>query len=545
MRSRPDYKARRADPRYISNFPVNIYVGEGENEQVYHAIAKDISDGGLFLENIDIPETETRIRLDFKIPDGTMPEEYLQGNYRILSDVIRHDPQKRQIAVAFKEKLSARLARSTWNLLRWAAIVGIFLTVSMILLTKVETFYFFWFDVPVFLYSLTVGSYLISRFLFASFYRPPQKQEYLPTITIIIPAYNEEVLIESTLASTMEVSYPRDKLQVIVINDCSTDGTLATIKNVRERYPEIIVVDFTENRGKRHALAAGVRISTGEVLVFVDSDCFLDPGAIRNIIDGFADPKVAAVCGHCEVANAWTNSLTKMQAVRYYISFRVLKAAESIFDSVTCLSGSLAAYRRTTLMEVLDDWIKQTFLGQPAIFGDDRSLTNYLLKRNHKIIYDSRARIVTVVPENYKHFFSQQMRWKRSWFRETARAASFMWRKQPLMSLSFYAGFILPLLGPAIVFRAMIYIPFFHNGSPLRYIFGVFLMSALMSTTYLLAKRSRLWMYGSVFCFFYMFVLIWQLPWAILTFWTTVWSGRVYNPLPNVVEESNPTRDKA
>jgi hyaluronan synthase len=524
-RARSDHSDRRISARYLSNFPVNIYIGEGKDAKVYHAVARDVSDGGLLLENIDIPPEETRIRLDFKIPGSTMPEEFVHGKVRMQGRVVRKSTEQQQASIAFEETLSRRLARSTWQFLGWSAVSGIFITITLILLIKLENIYFFWFDIPIFLYSLTVGFYLVSRFVFAAFYRPPKKQDVLPTVTIVIPAFNEEISIEHTLAKAMEVAYPKENIQIIAVNDGSADGTLETIKRVKEKYPDLIIVDFEENRGKRQALAAGARMATGDIVVFVDSDSLLDHSAISNIVDGFADPKVAAVTGHCDVANAWTNLLTKMQAVRYFIGFRVLKAAESIFDSVTCLSGPLAAYRRSLLMEKLDVWITQTYLGKPATFGDDRSLTNYLLKK-HKIIYDSRARTSTIVPDKYRQFFKQQMRWKRSWFRESVRASAFMWRKQPLMSISYYLGFILPILGPAIVFRAMIYVPLMRSGSPLHYMMGIFLMSILMSTSYLLVKRSRLWIYGTPFCFFYMFILVWQLPWAILTFWRTTWGTR-------------------
>jgi len=527
-RARPDHSDRRSSSRFVSNFPVNIYVGKGPDARVYHATARDISDGGLLLENIDIPQTETRIRVDFSIPGSTMPEEFVHGKFHLEGQIVRQDQKKQQASVAFQQKLSSRLAESTWKYMSWSALSILFLTATIVLLIKFQNIYFFWFDVPVFLYSLTVGFYLLSRFVFAAFYRSPKKQDSLPSVTIIIPAFNEEESIEETLVHALETAYPAEKFHIIAVNDGSSDGTLKTIQKVREKYPELVIVDFAENRGKRHALAAGAQLATSEVVVFVDSDSLLAPDAIRNIVDGFADPEVIAITGHCEVANAWTNFLTKMQAVRYYIGFRVLKAAESIFDTVTCLSGPLAAYRRTPLMEVADMWIKQTFLSRPATFGDDRSLTNFLLEKNKKakVLYDSRAVTRTIVPDKYWKFFRQQMRWKRSWFRESLRACLFMWRKQPLMSLSFYLGFILPVLGPAIVFRAMVLVPFFRNGSPLTYILGIFLMSTLMSSAYLLAKRSRLWIYGTPFCFFYMFILVWQLPWAILTFWRTTWGTR-------------------
>jgi len=525
-RSRPNYSDRRTDSRFWSEFPVQIIVGSGKDEITYQGVARDISNGGLMIDAPDVPESETRFRVHFKVPPGTLPEEFIHATMKMEAEVCRRDEKTSRMGVKFKESLSARLARGTWALLKWAAIAFFFLAVSLTLIIKYQNFHFFWFDVPVFLYSLLVGGYLISRFLFASFYRNPPVRAETPPVTLLIPVFNEEEEIERTIRQVMETEYPADNLQVIVINDGSTDGTLESIQKARKSYPEVIVVNFEESRGKRHALSAGVRMATGDFMIFIDSDSFLKPDAICRLLDHFGDPDVAAVTGHCDVENVWTNSLTKMQSVRYYVAFRVMKAAESVFDSITCLSGPLACYRTSRLMEVVDAWETQTFLGQPATYGDDRSLTNMLLRRHCKVRYAERAICTTIVPDDHMTFLRQQMRWKRSWFRESLIACTFMWKKQPLMALSFYLGFILPMVAPAIVLRALIVIPMLNYVWPLNYIIGVFVMSAMLSSVYLLVKRSRLWLYGVVFCFYYMFILVWQLPIAVLTFASTTWGTR-------------------
>lgn len=525
-KSRPDHSDRRTAPRYKSSFPVDIYVGEGANQTVYHGTARDVSDGGLQIEAPDVPPTEQRIRLQFRLPDGSMPEEYLHGPIETGAEIRRRSEGGAILGVAFEEPLAKRLAKKTWAGLRWFAMLTLFVVVAVVLLIKYENLYFFWFDVPVFAYSLLVGAYLITRFVFAAFYRSGKPRSDYPSITVICPVYNEEENIARTLTQLMESVYPAEKLQAIVVNDGSTDRTFEKIQEVRKKYPELILLNFSESRGKRNALASGVRLATGEIVVFIDSDSFLDPDALHNMTRRFVDPEIAAVTGHCDVENIWTNMLTKMQAVRYYVAFRVMKAAESVFDSVTCLSGPLAAYRRSVLLEVLDEWVTQTFLGRPATYGDDRSLTNSLLRRGYKVVYEASARTTTYVPEDYSTFYRQQLRWKRSWFRESLRACAFMWKRPPLMALSFYLGFLLPIVAPFVVLRALVYVPLFHHQWPLMYIFGVFLMSAMLSSVYLLMKRSRLWIYGIHFCFFYMFILVWQLPWAILTSTRTSWGTR-------------------
>lgn len=525
-RSRPDYSDRRKDQRYLANFPARIFVGQGDDAREYPAIVRNISSGGLLVEAPEVPPEEKRIRIRFRIPDGVMPEEYVQGTLTTEGDIRSRESGKPMLGVAFKENLNLHYKRTTWGYMRWLAAVVILLAASFVLVIKYENLYYFWFDVPVFLYSLLVGGYLLSRFLFAAFYGDSKPLEDLPAVSVIVPVRNEADHIARTIRQVMESDYPRDRLQLIVVDDCSTDRSLEVMQASREQYPELVVVAMEKNQGKRHALATGFGLATGQVIVFIDSDSFLAADALRNLMNRFADPEVAAVTGHCDVENVWTNLLTRMQAVRYFIAFRVMKAAESVFDAVTCLSGPIAAYRREVLADVLDDWLNQTFLGRQATFGDDRSLTNSLLRRGYKVKYEFKARATTIVPDDHLTFLKQQMRWKRSWFRESLIACGFMWRQQPLMALSFYLGFFLPLMAPAIVLRALIYVPLVQQKSPLMYLIGILLMSALMSSTYLIYKRSRLWFYGAIFCFYYMFVLVWQTPWAVLTTWRNEWVTR-------------------
>ena len=525
LRSRPDYSDRRTVERFAADFPARIFVGEGKDAREYEATVRDISSGGLLVEAPGVPPEETRFRIQFRIPEGVMPEAFIQGAVSTAASVKRRADGR--MGLAFDEDLGVRYQRTAWSYLRWLAAAILFVAASLILVIKYENLYYFWFDVPVFLYSLLVGGYLLSRFLFAAFYNhdvPPLAE--LPSLSVVVPVRNEAGNIARTIRHLMDADYPRELLQVILVDDCSSDDSLAVMKQAQQTYPELVVLGLEKNAGKRHALAAGAGLAGGEVIVFIDSDSFLEPGALRNLVSRLADPGVAAVTGHCDVENIWTNRLTRMQTVRYFIAFRIMKAAESVFDSVTCLSGPLAAYRREALHAILPEWLGQMFMGRPATFGDDRSLTNSLLRRGYKVVYESRARVTTLVPESHRAFLRQQLRWKRSWFRESLIACSFMWRREPLMALSFYLGFLLPLMGPAIVLRALVYVPLVQRTAPLMYIAGITLMSALMSSTYLLYRRSRLWFYGIFFCFYYMFVLVWQTPWAVLTSWRNEWITR-------------------
>src|SRR4051794_3343208 len=230
-------------------------------------------------------------------------------------------------------------------------------------------------------YGVVVSAYLVSRFALSLPYRPPADAGHEPRVAIVMPAFNEHAAIARSLRSLLAVDYPVDKLEIVAIDDGSTDATLAELRAVEaEAGGRVRVIAFPENRGKRAAMAAGIRATDAEIIAFVDSDSVLEPDALGKLVQGFADPRVGAVCGHADVFNVDATWLTKMQAVRYYVAFRVCKAAESIFGAVTCCSGCFSAYRRTAILPRLAWWENQHFLGRPSTFGDDRSLTNCVLR---------------------------------------------------------------------------------------------------------------------------------------------------------------------
>jgi hyaluronan synthase len=176
-------------------------------------------------------------------------------------------------------------------------------------------------------------------------------------------------------------------------------------------------------------------------------------------------------------------------------------------------------------MEILDSWLGQKWFRRPATFGDDRSLTNYMLRR-YRVLYDSRAIVDTEVPETWMKFFKQQLRWKKSWFRESLIAGTFMWYKHPIMAVSFYMGVLLPLASPLIVFSNSIYKGIYLGVFPVYYIMGFGLISMLYSLYYAVRRPNTKWPYGLMFCLVYMAVLAWQTYYAIFTSHKNHWGTR-------------------
>jgi hyaluronan synthase len=384
-----------------------------------------------------------------------------------------------------------------------------------------------WFGV----YSVVVCAFIMSRFLFSLFYRPAPEAPggpLEPTIAIVMPAFNEEDAVAASIRSLLSVDYPAEKLEIVVVNDGSTDGTLEEIHRTAAGSDVVRVISFPENRGKRAAMAAGIRATSAEIVAFVDSDSSLEHDSLRQIVRGYADPNVGAIAGHAEVENARDSWIARMQAVRYFVAFRVCKAAESIFGTVTCCSGCFSTYRREAIAPVLERWEHQRFLGRPATYGDDRSLTNFVL-RSWDVRYDELARSRTIVPTTFRVFLRQQLRWKRSWTRESLIVGRFIWRRSPLASVWAYLGIVLPLVAPLVAVRALAWQPLVVGaGAPFVYLIGIYAMALVYGLYYGLrhGRYDTLWIFGVLFVFFYLAFLLWQTWYAILTSRNSSWGTR-------------------
>ena len=223
------------------------------------------------------------------------------------------------------EEARARLARLYRRPPKWLA--GLILTVAILMLAtavfmQLRSAGNYFYQPLVSLYSLVAGLFVVSRFLIASMYVAPPDQGFEPTATVLVPCMNEGPVIRQTIERIFGARYPDDKIEVVCVNDGSTDDTLAQMLAAQTRHPNLVVVDFEKNRGLSHAWAVAVLLGRGEFVVCVDSDTFIFPGSIQKLMQGFADPAVGGVSGHCDVENAGANLLTRMQDVRYFFSTR-------------------------------------------------------------------------------------------------------------------------------------------------------------------------------------------------------------------------------
>ncbi len=399
------------------------------------------------------------------------------------------------------------------------------LILTAILYFKCCNYRWFWYD-PVFqFYSLGVAAYILTRAVFSCFYREPADRGHYPSITVAIAVKNEEKAIAETLRHCYASGYPAHLMEVIVVDDGSTDGTWAVLEELEDAYPNLRTFRFPRNQGKRHAMALAAREAHGDVLVYVDSDSFVEPGALYRLVQPFADPQVGAVAGHIAITvdDRWI--LSKMERVRYFVSHRIIKASESLFDAVTCCSGAFSAYRKSEVLKVLDTWLHQRFLGTQCTFGDDRALTNQIL-RDNKVVFHHGATAWTTAPETWSKFFRQQLRWKKSWTRETWVAAQILYRKHPVAAASYYASIVMTLISPLIVLRALVIMPILASATVVPYVLGLALVYLFFCLVFRYHTQSRYWLYGLAFAGLYVGVLCWQNYYAIATVRRTHWGTR-------------------
>jgi hyaluronan synthase len=254
-----------------------------------------------------------------------------------------------------------------------------------------------------------------------------------PPLTVIIPAYNEGEMVARSIESVVHARYPRERLEVVVVDDGSVDDTWQHIERIACRYPDLVTpLRFDRNRGKRAALEAGFRRGRGEIMITIDSDSVIDPETLLAMAGPFADPRVGAVAGKVSVFNRGDGLIPRMLKVRFALSFDFLRAVQSTYGTVYCCPGALAAYRTRVVRDVLDGWVGQRFLGRPCTYGEDRAMTNDILGQGYDCVYQRAGVVHTLVPTTYRRLCKMFLRWDRSYVREELRfLRSIVWRRPP------------------------------------------------------------------------------------------------------------------
>ncbi|MDD5130916.1 MAG: acetate/propionate family kinase, partial [Candidatus Omnitrophica bacterium] len=352
-------------------------------------------------------------------------------------------------------------------------------------------------------------------------YKPYAPKDFYPDVSIIIPAYNEGEGIGLTIEKAVNAGYPLDKIEIIAINDGSKDNTLDVIRSTAAKYPELVkVISFDQNQGKLAGMVAGIKQARAEIIIFVDSDSYIDEGSVYQLVQPLVNHKIAAVSGRVRAQNAGGNILAAMQDVWYYIMFKE-KSADSVFGTVGCAPGCFSAYRKEDVLAVLDD-----FASVKVTCGEDRTLTNLVLKNGKKVVYQSTATAATIVPEKAKQFLKQQIRWQRSWAYEGLFAARFMWKKNPCSAFLFYSSFIQPYLMPLLIIFSVVWEHFVIGSSMWVVVYGLCLLPAVLSLYYLHKEERPHFLHYLLFTYLEVLVLYPAAYYCFATRTRNIWGTR-------------------
>ncbi len=360
----------------------------------------------------------------------------------------------------------------------------------------------------------------------------PVPEGPLPRVTVIIPAYNEGAMVEKSIYAATASDYPADRLEIICIDDGSKDDTCTYIQRAQKRHPQLIkAIRFPKNRGKKEGLYAGFTQGRGEFFVTIDSDSIIKPDTVRQVIAPMLqDPQVGAVAGNVKVFNRVRCLMARMLAVRFVLAFDFLRASQSMYGCVTCTPGALSAYRGTALRPVLSEWRRQTFMGLPANIGEDRALTNLVLRQGFHTVYQRSALVYTVVPETYKGLVKMYLRWDRSNFRENWVQIKFIfgnYRKKHwlLPIIDFFITqieFPLTYLFLGMLLISMVIYPIVM----VKFFAGLGVLTLVWMYYYIHQERDLEFIYGIIYSYFAFFFLNWVQPWAFLTVRNDRWLTR-------------------
>ncbi|HEU4648694.1 MAG TPA: glycosyltransferase [Gemmatimonadales bacterium] len=228
----------------------------------------------------------------------------------------------------------------------------------------------------------------------------PATKPFAPSVSVIVPAYNEEKVIVATIQSLLAQTFA-GPLEIVVVDDGSPDATYETARAAYGAHPQV-QLHRKPNGGKASALNYGIERAAGEIVVCLDADTLFAPGTLRELVEPLRDPKVAAVAGNAKVGNR-VNLVTRWQAVEYVTSQNLDRRAFSLLNCITVVPGAVGAWRKALVQQVggfSDDTL-----------AEDQDLTLTMRREGYAIAYADRAIGYTEAPDTLRTLARQRFRW--------------------------------------------------------------------------------------------------------------------------------------
>lgn len=232
--------------------------------------------------------------------------------------------------------------------------------------------------------------------------------KFEPTVSILVPAFNEEKVIGRLLNRITNLTYPKGKLQVIVINDASTDTTGNIAEQYKKQYPFIDVLHrgvSIGRRGKSSAMNHGFTKCSGEIVLCFDADYFPQKDIVEKLVKEFVDPKVGAVQGRVVVLNEPQNIITRLVALERIGGYRVDQEARDNLGLIVQFGGTVGGFR-SSVLKSLHGW-------DASVLAEDTDLTFRVYLAGYKIRYIVDAECYEEAVDNWKSYWYQRYRWAK------------------------------------------------------------------------------------------------------------------------------------
>lgn len=266
----------------------------------------------------------------------------------------------------------------------------------------------------VYIKNILYGSYLKMRPL-----PIPELPKVLPSISVIVPVFNEGLGVYGTIESLSKADYPLELFTVTIVDDCSTDDTAVWINKAIKQFSNIKVYYIKQkiNAGKQAALFKGVHATKSDLLVFFDSDVRVDSDVLKAFARELQDPKIGVVGSSCGIYNTNDNLISQGYSAVFYSMHEWLKQVESATGCISVVDGKAIGFRREVYQNIEPIIKEQWWLGLKMMAGEDRHVTHQLtlLGYNSKVFLE---RVNTSAPPNLIDLYKQQLRWRRSGLRD-------------------------------------------------------------------------------------------------------------------------------
>ncbi|KAI8363354.1 nucleotide-diphospho-sugar transferase [Mortierella sp. GBAus27b] len=379
------------------------------------------------------------------------------------------------------------------------------------------------------------------------------------TTGILAVGYREDpVLLEGCLKSLRAMRYQRNQRILLVVdgNEAQDEYMAEIFMKVFEKQgatiirPNFLCMDrapsskeredlvrqiayhpgpvcvMQPHRGKRSAMYTGFAalLQQGlDAVVVTDSDTYLDPAVCKELAFALAEsPIVGAATGDVRIYNTGT-WVSFLSSIRYWFAFNLERGAQSYHSVVNCVSGPLGIYRMSIVADVMDNWVQQSFLGVLCTYGDDRHLTNLVLRQGYKVKFSHYAICYTDTPIRFIAWVTQQTRWSKSFFREIPIQLGCIHLHSPWMTYAL----LYQLIYPMMMVYSLVNCIYFGTGAQISWWMVSITLVGLLKTTYaILITGEKKFFFTTAYGFLYMLGYVPAKIYAALTLYDNSWGTR-------------------